>query len=338
MDILRFIKSADIRNYLAEINYKFSSLEAAWLIYQSDACIREKHEAWNELIAAMPDCEIEARGLGAPQESLHSFLKTYMEIEDRYVREFDSDSDDCGNRFVFVFKYNLSDGGSYYLRDHCGTVLIADTPSVLLETVFEPDENVVSIDIEKVSVNGLKYNCTETVSRDMEPLKIDPWLFDDESEGDVFQQVFGWMWFNFPVPFKRGDIVCRVGWDGKNRLCDGPVVVTKTTFDYCREHPSYRGIDDTDMNVWGFFLNDEGNLYSETGDGLMEYEYYRGPLDGYRRQQKALGAYLKGEIDEALLLNACARIRAEEAAKAAPQGTYTEEQLRRAGVTGDMSE
>lgn len=89
------------------------------------------------------------------------------------------------------------------------------------------------------------------------------------------------------------------------------------------------------MNVWGYFVNSDGNVYAEVGDRLMEYEYYRGPLDGCRRQQLALSAFLKGEIDEALLLNACASIRADEAAKAPPMGTYTEEQLRRAGVIAD---
>ena len=336
MDILRFIKSADIRNYLKEINYQFSSLEAAWLIYQSDASIKEKHAAWNELIATMPDCEIEKRGANVPQSSLHSFLKSYMEIEDKCVREFCSDCDADGNRYVFLFKYNFADGSSYYLRDGCGTILIADTPDVPLETAFEPDEDVVTIDVEKVSVNGINYNCTETISRNLEPLKIDPWLFEDKREGEIFQQVFGWMWFDFPVPFKRGDVVCRIGWDGEYRLCDGPVVVTKTTFDHCKESPSYCGVDETDMSVWGYFVNSAGNVYAEVGDRLMEYEYYRGQLDGYRRQQLALSAFMKGEIDEAQLLNACVVIRAEEAAKVPPMGTYTEEQLRRAGViTGE---
>lgn len=36
----------------------------------------------------MPDCRIEERFNTAPQESLHIFLKQYMELEDRYIKEF----------------------------------------------------------------------------------------------------------------------------------------------------------------------------------------------------------------------------------------------------------
>ena len=35
MDILQFVNSKAIRNYLKEIHYSFSTLEAAWMIYQS---------------------------------------------------------------------------------------------------------------------------------------------------------------------------------------------------------------------------------------------------------------------------------------------------------------
>ena len=35
MDILSFVNSKDIRNYLHEIDYKCDSMQAAWLVYQS---------------------------------------------------------------------------------------------------------------------------------------------------------------------------------------------------------------------------------------------------------------------------------------------------------------
>ena len=34
LDIFCFVNSKDIRDHLRKINYKFSSLEAAWIIYQ----------------------------------------------------------------------------------------------------------------------------------------------------------------------------------------------------------------------------------------------------------------------------------------------------------------
>lgn len=82
MDILRFVNSKDIRKHLETIGYEFNSLETAWLIYQCrDATIDEKHKAWTELIEIMFDCKIEKRMNTVPQESLHAFLKSYMELE-----------------------------------------------------------------------------------------------------------------------------------------------------------------------------------------------------------------------------------------------------------------
>ena len=56
MDVSRFINSKDIREYLSQTDYRFNTLEAAYLIY---ACrfltMREKHDAWDELIDTMPD-------------------------------------------------------------------------------------------------------------------------------------------------------------------------------------------------------------------------------------------------------------------------------------------
>ena len=44
MDITRFINSRDIREHLKKIGYQFTSLEAAWLIWQcKNITLAEKH-------------------------------------------------------------------------------------------------------------------------------------------------------------------------------------------------------------------------------------------------------------------------------------------------------
>lgn len=101
MDIYRFINSESIKEYLKKIDYKFNSLEAAWLVYQCyDATIDEKQQAWKEIIDTMPDCRIEARRNTLPQESLHVFLKEYMEIEDRLLVDF------CDEKHDDTFSYD----------------------------------------------------------------------------------------------------------------------------------------------------------------------------------------------------------------------------------------
>ena len=79
MNIFHFINSRDIREYLKKQSYAFTSLEAAWLIYQCrSATIKEKHAAWQEIVEMMPDCEIAERPHTTPHNSLHQFLKEYI--------------------------------------------------------------------------------------------------------------------------------------------------------------------------------------------------------------------------------------------------------------------
>ena len=82
MDAFRFINSKDIRNYLEKINYEFTPIEIAWLVYQCfDATQKEKFATWNEIINTMPDCPVEVyEGYDVDgYDSLHKVLKEYME-------------------------------------------------------------------------------------------------------------------------------------------------------------------------------------------------------------------------------------------------------------------
>ncbi len=80
--ICSYINSKDIRKYLADIDYKFSSLEAAWLVYQSkNLTLKEKHAAWQDIVATMPDCIVESGHLDKPIESLHRMLEDYISMQ-----------------------------------------------------------------------------------------------------------------------------------------------------------------------------------------------------------------------------------------------------------------
>lgn len=55
-EITNYINSKDIAEYLRNLDYRFNSLEAAWLIYQCRRLtLEEKHCAWKNLIQTMPD-------------------------------------------------------------------------------------------------------------------------------------------------------------------------------------------------------------------------------------------------------------------------------------------
>lgn len=91
MDIYNFINSKDIRNYLRKINYEFTPVEAAWLVWQYfDATRQEKFEAWQEIIDTMPDCPVEVcKGFDVDgYESLHEVLKEYMKNDNKHICPF----------------------------------------------------------------------------------------------------------------------------------------------------------------------------------------------------------------------------------------------------------
>ena len=56
MDLFQFINSKDIEEHLKAIDYKLSTMEAAWLVWQcTHASLAQKHEAWERIIHTMPD-------------------------------------------------------------------------------------------------------------------------------------------------------------------------------------------------------------------------------------------------------------------------------------------
>ena len=210
MNILRFVNSKDIREHLRNIGYEFNSLEAAWLIYQChDATIDEKHKAWNELIEKMPDCTVTERLNTVPQDSLHAFLRQYMELEDKYLNEFydekHADTFDYNKPFAYKFKYIYKDGTEY----ECDTVFSCF--DALYESIMEPEDDVISIKCTKMQIDRLNSRQIAYLTPSFNFLRIDPGCIDSDKERDLFWGVFDGLWFDFPTPFQKGDIV----WDPK---------------------------------------------------------------------------------------------------------------------------
>lgn len=110
MDILRFINSKDIRKHLKDIDYKFSTLEAAWIIYHSNRhTLYEKLDAFEELMKEYPDCEVKERVNTKAQDSLFEYLDEYIFAYKKLIDEFKS----SGTYSVEV-RYKTKDGFDSY--------------------------------------------------------------------------------------------------------------------------------------------------------------------------------------------------------------------------------
>ncbi|MCD8108513.1 MAG: hypothetical protein LUE14_00185 [Clostridiales bacterium] len=206
------------------------------------------------------------------------------------------------------------------------------------------NEKMDAIKIYKCKLNPVENDFGENraggyiiLSRQWEVLEVETSLaYDSDIYTLDLDSIFGGMCFNFPAPFKRGDIVIAYGendcwntpfvfsyistWSSKEMMNKGflrhecPYRKGWEDFDKCRERLLKLG-DSTDMHVLGTYA-DQGKFYR---DNILifptDLEYYTGELQGYSRQLKPLSLYEKGEIDYELLVNSCFSIRTEEMAK-----------------------
>ena len=317
MDIFRFINSRDIREYLKIRNYPFTSLEAAWLIYQCRcATIKEKHEAWQELIQTMPDCAVAERPHTAHHESLHQFLKEYIRTEDEILDWFFRNEKDAIYNCEFWEYAMWCPGGEYF--DSFQKCLKAYTDRRLGKMTFKITKEIVNSG-QSTSV---------VFSADNEPVKFDTSWYPEGGD-EILYGVLGGLEFDFPTPFTKGDILCESEVYEMNPSLRADLFVI-TDLPACSKNESYR--DGCRMKVWGFFLKYDGTLQYEDMYNYMNLEYFRGELSGKKRILKALSNHIKGEIDVGLFANAYHKILCEEYAKSQNPWNITSEGLAAAGI------
>ena len=112
MNILNYINSKDIREHLKTINYEFNSLETAWLIYQcAGFTIKDRHAAWQELVKTMPDCKIEERMNTTAHNSLHDYLRKYIDYEENILAEFFASTEN------WLYTVEWFEQGSWFSND-----------------------------------------------------------------------------------------------------------------------------------------------------------------------------------------------------------------------------
>ena len=151
-------------------------------------------------------------------------------------------------------------------------------------------------------------------------------LYDDDDDTyHIMHSVFEGLWFDFPTPFQKGDILCEYDTAGKD-CYDGPFVMLGIAHEQTNgSRKEY--VDSTDMTAWGYFLDVTGRIYSEVMFNYMDLEYYRGEFTGYRRSLKAFSSFVKNEIDATLLCNVYHQILCDEDAKRNVPIPYTERRM-----------
>ena len=335
------INSKDIRKHLEELDYQFSSLEAAWLVWQCRTIsIKEKHKLWQQIIDTMPDCAIKRnyrKSVRIVDKSLHGFLIKYMNLQNEYIDTFYRNDKSC------IYRFSLSWGGIDYFNGYKDEVYSSiekclDRAITACSEYTEEDEKPIKFQIKMHFVDsGESYMAADYLPNGT---MIDINSYGSYNKNDELYDVFtDYMWFSFPVPFRKGDIL----WDpwAKHYTC-GPVVlkaIAGQSIDGSADLQNLKKIregysgDYTDMNIWGIFQQEDGEIFEECSWCYMDYELYpEEMLVDEKRILKLIRAYLKNEIDLPLCIKGCQKVLNEHQGNNINLRCYTSEILNKMGL------
>ncbi len=329
MDIYQFIDSRDIRNYLQDIKYKFTVPETAFLIYISRrATLNEKLDAWQEIIDTMPDCSMGERINMVEIPSFRKFLTEYIALLKKLLDIFYK-----SEKAVFTY--------SFYEKEGNRTGSVREFEWVEEGKVFSDyqtafshlKKNYLQDSFERLrfikqyfsgAEDESEKKLTIEMNHDLELLSVDEQGVLNDSQTDLFL-TFDGMWFAFPTPFRRGDILInRViseqpfvlndirTWGSKEMLEsgyseeDGMVKNAGRTVERLMKNG-----DTSDMNYSGCYIGEDARngfyIFSEVFWNYLYLERYTQPLKGEQRALTAIGSNLSTDrekrISEELLCN-----------------------------------
>ena len=359
MDVYRFINSKDVREYLRETGYPFTTHEAAFVVYWcSNATLQEKMDAWQEIINTMPDGSVNRRRGYMRIPSLHKKISEYMDSLKKNIERFVS-----GNGCIYGYEYHetLGKDKTHWINGYDGWSGGNSCFFTDYQTCIEncKQKTLKNGNIDKIRVYQYLLNSQEEkvktilLNRNMEILHMDV-TYENEQELDL-DDMFEMACFDFPTPFRRGDILvdtdhgpwCRpfvlshiTTWDKAEMLKRGfheydcPSGGDWEHYEKHRKSQLENG-DTSDMIAIGTYVNN-GNLYGDATLILsIDLEYYRDPLEGYERQLKVFSSFEKGEITGETLANCCFSIRMEEYSREVHQECilpYTKECMEKIGM------
>lgn len=370
MDLFRFIDSKDIREHLRQIGYSFTAPEAAFLVWQCrSTTLKEKIAAWREIIETMPDCSMAERMNMNAIPSVHKFLEQYIALMKRLLANFY-----CEEHAVYSYSGSYRDGSDFsekYERLYpdvtsCVAGLLNDevipwAPEAehAVEDYLQTIENreckslppypvslfeIASIRLKKRSLTS-PVDCIALILNDrLEPVEIDAFGHVLTEEEENLLLTFQGMWFAFPTPFKRGDIVFPCSERkhtfysqhgnaaGSQPLPPDGLFVLDSLPTWGSEEMRQNGFapdggkvknsdrwlrnltkngDTSDLSFSAYYICNK-RIIKEHIDNYLLLERYDGPLFGQHRLLSAVSGLLTGKIEPDTFFDLSQAIQAEE--------------------------
>ena len=211
---LEFINSGDIRDHLSKLNYAFTPLECAYLVWQSKRHnLNEKLEAWKDIIDTMPDCPVEKRLNCRGWDSLRDMLRGYIALEEKCLSLFrKKDSNAFYEYSLYSFEplgYTPGDGdycwvggiGSFRSWKDCYHVIFKNNKGCHFR-IAKRYLDVLSPTNACEPRIFVEYDEKGTIL----DVCVNNWLnfFPlTEEENDLMNHSFRWMFVDIPIPFEK---------------------------------------------------------------------------------------------------------------------------------------
>lgn len=337
MDIYRFLDSKDIRAHLQSLQYDFTLPEAAFLIWQcATAALSEKHAAWRELIQTMPDCRMEPRRNMCEIQSMHSFLRDYMALEQKLLREFQRETDVV--YFYTVLQKDEHFPGGFAETEKYERVfpsLAGCHVAVKEEISGNGAEDIMHIHIKRQLLSAPNRSMTVCLNNKLEVMDIDAFRCPLTEREQELLGAFEGMWFAFPTPFRRGDLVCQKhslkAWHCPQNVCYVLDSIATWTNREMQENVFWRRRSDTkdmdrlhqillkdgdvtDMSFSAYRVEDGQIIFDNVG-WYLSLERFDGTLTGEQRALYPLRDLLNGKIRPDMFLDALRVLRTDEEAE-----------------------
>lgn len=326
IDISKFVNSKDILHYWEEIDCikDFTPIQLAYIVYQSKrTTLKEKQDKYKEIISTCQDIILD-NNRQYNGVSFFSLLNNYIDFQDKIVEKFyEKEPLSC---YTVRTREKDDTCGDYHDSDR-----VFSSPDLALQ--HEQDDAVVVYEVSKKYIDSEK--CVDvTFNHDMEIMSVFISYFDDVDNIHDFLENF---YFSFPLPFKRGDILT----DNTHYFTyrdSTDVFVLDELLDndtsYRSKHLEFGDCSDMIALCYQQY-SEEGKIIYDHRHNILDYEYFRGELDGRKRVLKAISAYLKDEINLELLMIAYHQIIMEEALNIsrADINWFTEDALEDVGLS-----
>lgn len=322
MDIYSIINSKAISAHCRKIKHQFTPLETAYLVYANDTMtIEEKHNAFREIITEQTDMEVPGRPWTPHFESLHAFLQTYMDLQNKYLDIFYRDGTDSVYSFEIWYSGNeqhTEDGRIYSTFDECYKAICFDVDDLVgAFRGYGHEISVLDIRVKKQWISKEADSCQKclVVCIDRHNHPVDIWAdrdVIDERDREVLN-AFGGMWPEVPTPFEKGDILVE---RNKCKKAEVPFVLESIPYweEGALQHFRENG-DDSDLCTEIYGQDEDGSIWCDHGPSYLELEYCERELQGSERFLVALGNFLKGNLLLELLLRSYDIFKCERYAK-----------------------